>query len=109
MLHHHLHFLPIDCHFESVASWLGWPHHSELPLGDDLLRQLIGKCDLVLHGHRHVPSRTSYGDRPVVLNAGSSTGLLAYRRITYDSTSLHEEWVTCSNETLLAPVEVALA
>jgi hypothetical protein len=50
-----------------------------VPLGGALLARLRGRCDLVLHGHRHVPSDFSMGadaERPLrILNAGSTTEL----------------------------------
>ena len=77
LLHHHLLPLPRDNHAERLASWLGWASGGELELGGELLLALRGRCDLVLHGHRHDPGTTSvFGedDRPLSLfNAGSST------------------------------------
>ena len=79
MLHHHLLPLPPDGLGERLASALGWPSAEELSLGGALLERLRGRCDLVLHGHRHVPSELvldADGDRPLrILNAGSTTEL----------------------------------
>jgi 3',5'-cyclic AMP phosphodiesterase CpdA len=79
ILHHHLVKLPPDGLAERLASALGWPNAEELTLGAALLARLRGRCDLVLHGHRHVPSELVLGadtDRPLrVLNAGSTTEL----------------------------------
>jgi 3',5'-cyclic AMP phosphodiesterase CpdA len=79
MLHHHLMPLPPDGLGERLASALGWPNAEELALGGALLERLRGRCDLVLHGHRHVPSELVLGAdtaRPLrVLNAGSTTEL----------------------------------
>ena len=79
LLHHHILPLPADHAAERLASWLGWPYADELELGGDLLGALRGRCDLVLHGHRHAPQAGTffgYDARPVlVFNAGSSTEL----------------------------------
>lgn len=79
LLHHHLLPLPHDSHAERLISWLGWGSGGELPLGRDLLHALRGRCQLVLHGHRHDPvalSAFEHDDRPLSLyNAGSSTEL----------------------------------
>jgi hypothetical protein len=60
------------------SSWMGWRFTAELERGQELLARIRGRCDLVLHGHRHVPyERQPFADaRPVrVFNAGSSTEL----------------------------------
>jgi 3',5'-cyclic-AMP phosphodiesterase len=79
LLHHHLHPLPEDLLAERLATLLGWPSAAELALGSALLERLRGRCDLVLHGHRHAPSELGLdleGPRPLrVLNAGSTTEL----------------------------------
>ncbi len=83
-LHHHLHPLPGDRFRESFISWLGWPWCDELPAGQRLLERIQGRCDLVLHGHRHIPSERQAlgnGKRPIgIYNAGASS-LLAKVRI----------------------------
>jgi 3',5'-cyclic AMP phosphodiesterase CpdA len=82
-LHHHPLPLPPDALSEHLSNLLGWPNAAELPLGAELLARIRGKCDLVLHGHRHVPSELvlgADGDRPLrVLNAGSTTELSRFR------------------------------
>jgi len=79
MLHHHVLPLPADDLAERLSGWLGWPNAAELASGRDLLARARGRCDLVLHGHRHVPAiaHPFPGDaRPLaVVNAGSSTEL----------------------------------
>ena len=76
MLHHHVLPLPADDLAEKLSGWLGLPNAEELDLGADLLSVARGRCDLVLHGHRHVPSASTpfQGDsRPLsVVNAGCS-------------------------------------
>ena len=77
MLHHHLLPLPEEDWAERLASFLGWPNAAELPRGRQLLGRLLGRCPLVLHGHRHVPAEFRIegpGVSPLlVVNAGSST------------------------------------
>ena len=79
LLHHHVLPLPADHTAERVCTWLGWPYANELEKGADLLALLRGRCDLVLHGHRHTPqSITLFENEPrplSVFNAGSSTEL----------------------------------
>jgi 3',5'-cyclic AMP phosphodiesterase CpdA len=82
-LHHHVVPLPAEGFWEKVSEALELPNHSELSLGTALLKTLRGRCDLVLHGHRHVPRQfviDPESDRPMrVFNAGSTTELGAYR------------------------------
>jgi Icc protein len=78
LLHHHLLPLPEEHAVERLSSFIGLRYTSELPRGRTLLDRLRGRCDLVLHGHRHVPCerRPFDGPRPLRLfNAGSSTEL----------------------------------
>lgn len=79
MLHHHLLPLPEDHLSERLATWLGWPHAAELALGRALVERLRGRCDLVVHGHRHAASElivpSSHGRPLHVMNAGSSPAL----------------------------------
>ena len=86
LIHHHLLPLPVETFVEWLSMRMGWPFASELSLGHQLLRRSIGLCDLVLHGHRHVPREGSFstGGRPLrVYNAGSSTELCAYRQFRH--------------------------
>lgn len=82
-LHHHLVPLPVEGLGEWFANQFGWPHAEELTLGRRLLRLALGRCDLVLHGHRHVPRHfhtlAPNGRALEVYNAGSSTELEAAR------------------------------
>ncbi|HUK65880.1 MAG TPA: metallophosphoesterase [Anaeromyxobacteraceae bacterium] len=79
MLHHHVLPLPFDHLGERIVSLLGWPCADELERGRDLLERLRGRCDLILHGHRHaLAQRTLFGrgERSLrVLNAGSTPEL----------------------------------
>jgi Icc protein len=87
LLHHHVLPLPPDHAAERLVSWLGWPYAEELERGRDLLIELRGRCDLVLHGHRHAPQgATLYRDsgRPLsIFNAGSSTELGRVRAFSH--------------------------
>jgi 3',5'-cyclic-AMP phosphodiesterase len=78
LLHHHPVPLPAESFFERWSGRLGLPYAAELTLGEELLRRALGRCDLVLHGHKHVPSAAvldPLGRRPLrVYNAGSSVG-----------------------------------
>ena len=98
MLHHHLLPLPEDDLAERLASLLGWPCAGELPLGRELLRRLLGRCRLVLHGHRHVPSelRLSAPGLPDLrlANAGSTTALGRTRVFSHtEGEVLWEGWL----------------
>jgi 3',5'-cyclic-AMP phosphodiesterase len=79
LMHHHPLPLPHDSAAERMFSWLGWSSGEELAQGGALTAVLRGRCDLVLHGHRHLPSATVLfpGDRRslALYNAGSSTEL----------------------------------
>jgi Icc protein len=79
LLHHHVHRLPGDDLWEHLAAMVGLPWTAELQRGPALLRRLRGRCDLVLHGHRHVPAELVLGTgepRPLrVVNAGCTTSL----------------------------------
>jgi Icc protein len=78
LMHHHPLPLPEDRAVERLSSWMGWRFTTELERGHELLGRIRGRCDLVLHGHRHVPcERRPFADRrPLrVFNAGSSTEL----------------------------------
>jgi 3',5'-cyclic-AMP phosphodiesterase len=79
LMHHHPYPLPEEGTLEMLSSWVGLPYSSELERGTDFLRAVAGRCDLLLHGHRHVPRRRllgSGGARPLgIYNAGSSVEL----------------------------------
>jgi Icc protein len=83
LLHHHPLALPEESWLERWSERLRLPYCSELRLGRALLRRVRGRCDLVLHGHRHVPREIHLGapgERPLGLyNAGSSTELARVR------------------------------
>jgi 3',5'-cyclic AMP phosphodiesterase CpdA len=86
-LHHHVLPMPDEHAMERLSSWLGFPFTSELARGRDLLTRVRGRCDLVLHGHRHIPrgARLFGSPRPMhVFNAGSSTELGRLRVFSHD-------------------------
>jgi Icc protein len=81
-LHHHVLPMPEEHAMERLSSWLGFVYTTELARGRDLLVRVRGRCDLVLHGHRHVPraARLFGPPRPThIFNAGSSTELARVR------------------------------
>lgn len=92
LLHHHPVRLPVEGIGEWFANAFGWPHASELKLGHQLLTRALGRCDLVLHGHRHIPRHfhaAGSNGRPLhVYNAGSSTELGACRVFRHDGAQL---------------------
>jgi 3',5'-cyclic-AMP phosphodiesterase len=87
LLHHHPLALPEETWLERWSERLRLPYCSELPLGRELLARVRGHCDLVLHGHRHIPREIHLGapgERPLALyNAGSSTQLRRVRLFTH--------------------------
>jgi 3',5'-cyclic AMP phosphodiesterase CpdA len=88
LLHHHLLPLPVEGFGEWFADQVGWSNAEELRLGRRLIARLRGRCDLILHGHRHVPAQIElFQDtaRPLgVYNAGSSTELERARVFQHD-------------------------
>ncbi|MGZ3443622.1 MAG: metallophosphoesterase family protein [Polyangia bacterium] len=82
-LHHHPLPLPEETLPERLGAMIGLPYANELRLGATLLQRLRGRCDLVLHGHRHVPrALTLFADdaRPLGLyNAGCTPSLGRFR------------------------------
>jgi 3',5'-cyclic AMP phosphodiesterase CpdA len=92
MLHHHVLPLPADDLAEALSAWLGWPNAAELPEGPELLALARDRCDLVLHGHRHVPSVATPwpGDARAlrIVNAGCSPDLRRARLYRHDGATL---------------------
>lgn len=70
-------------------------------MGRELLARVEGRCELVLHGHRHRPGHFRL-EGPVsldVLNAGSTTELGAFRVFTHRRERLEAvEWVEFAPE-----------
>lgn len=87
LLHHHVVRLPEETLGEWFAERFGWPHAQELELGNELLKRCLGRADLVLHGHRHIPRCFRVAgpeERPLrIFNAGSSTELSSFRLFTH--------------------------
>jgi 3',5'-cyclic AMP phosphodiesterase CpdA len=109
-LHHHVLPLPEDTLPERLASRLGSLNTSELQLGPELVRRLCGRCDLLLHGHRHVPYQTSLclpeQPRPLhILNAGSSSELGAMRVFSHTRGRLTRDprWIGVDREPAQRP------
>ncbi|HTN50848.1 MAG TPA: metallophosphoesterase [Anaeromyxobacter sp.] len=101
LLHHHVLPLPEELFGERLAALLGWPNAAELALGARLLERIRGRCDLVLHGHRHAPSELILGAseaRPLrVLNAGSTTELGRFRLLSaHGPGPATDRWTTTS-------------
>jgi 3',5'-cyclic AMP phosphodiesterase CpdA len=92
LLHHHPVPLPYDHPAELISAWLGWRWAAELGLGTDLLSAVHGRCDLVLHGHRHSPTHKVFertGVAPLsIFNAGSSSELGRSRIFLHDDGAL---------------------
>lgn len=97
LLHHHLLPLPDEDFLERLATRLGWPNAAELALGPHLVERLRGVCDLVLHGHRHIPAervRWRSHRRPLrIVNGGSSTLLRGFKVFEHDGATWSERWV----------------
>jgi len=98
MLHHHLLPLPEDHLGERLASLLGLPNAAELTHGRGLLERLRGRCDLVVHGHRHAAGEVvlvERGARPLrVMNAGSTPELGRARLLTHAAGRIvSERWL----------------
>ena len=102
MLHHHVLPLPVEDLAERLATLVGLPCADELPLGEDLLGRILGRCRLVLHGHRHVPAEFRValpGAMPMrILNAGSSTILGRARFIAHaEGNPTWEGWLAAES------------
>lgn len=97
LLHHHLLPLPVEDFLERLATRLGWPNAAELTLGPALVQRLRGACDLVLHGHRHIPAeriRWRKDARPLrIVNGGSSVLLRGFRLFQVQDGVWSERWI----------------
>lgn len=89
LMHHHPFPLPEEMALERLSTWLGYPFATELREGKRLLEEIQGRCDLLLHGHRHRPSARRVGVDPTrafhVINAGSSSFMGSVRVLTHES------------------------
>lgn len=102
LLHHHVHPLPGDDVWERLAGLVGLPWTAELGAGRALLEAVRGRCDLVLHGHRHVPAELVLDDasaRPLrVVNAGSTTRVGHARLFVHSAGRITgEAWLTAGD------------
>jgi 3',5'-cyclic AMP phosphodiesterase CpdA len=98
LLHHHVHRLPGDTIWEHLAAMVGLPWTAELQRGSSLLKRLRGRCDLVLHGHRHSPAELLLGqgeERPLrVVNAGCTPSLGRNRLFSHEAGRLtSQRWL----------------
>lgn len=85
LMHHHLMALPTDSWFEGVGQAVGLPFTQHLARGPSLLQHLLGRVDLVLHGHRHTPRGVWIRGRRLlgVFNAGCSPTLGSFREFRH--------------------------
>jgi 3',5'-cyclic AMP phosphodiesterase CpdA len=110
LLHHHPLPLPEEHPFESLVTWAGWPNARELYQGRQLLDVLRGRCDLVLHGHRHVPAEATLFPDSVrslrLFNAGSTTELERFRVFEHRDGALRGEpaWVSFDRTRAPSPI-----
>jgi 3',5'-cyclic-AMP phosphodiesterase len=104
MMHHHPYPLPEEGTLERLSRWAGLPFADALHSGVDVLDVASGRCDVVLHGHRHVATeRTHVGPRGDlgVYNAGSTAELGRYRVFDHWGGALTQRpvWLDCANGT----------
>jgi predicted phosphodiesterase len=90
-MHHHPLPMPHESRLEAIGAALGLPFGDSLAAGAELVTRLRGRCDLLLHGHRHRPhARRIAGPRPLLIhNAGCSPGLGAGARFELTRTAVH--------------------
>ena len=108
-LHHHLLPMPLDTAAEMVPTLFGrgiWT--AEIDAGYDLVRSIIGRCDLILHGHRHGEREfvlEADGPRPLrICNAGSSTEIGRMRIFTFRGARMQVPyWQTVSASAVVPP------
>lgn len=105
-MHHHPLALPDEHIMEKLVTRLGWPNARELPLGQELIESLRGRCDVLLHGHRHVPAELwpfAEGERRLrIYSGGSSTELLRCRIIDAKSA----QWLECGDRRAAEPARL---
>ncbi|GEJ56451.1 metallophosphoesterase family protein [Anaeromyxobacter diazotrophicus] len=114
MLHHHLLPLPEESLGEHLASLLGWPHADAVAGGGEVVDALRGRCDLVLHGHRHRAAEVAISARAGralrVLNAGATSELGRARLVTHEAGRVvAERWLTFAAGRRAAPAAPARA
>ena len=99
-LHHHPLQQPEEMFIEKVATFFKTPIAKELQLGKELIQKLGGRCDLILHGHRHFSLETHIATVARALhvyNAGSSTELFKFRLFPLVGGKLSSDpvWISC--------------
>ncbi|HEX4620789.1 MAG TPA: metallophosphoesterase, partial [Myxococcaceae bacterium] len=114
VLHHHVLPLPEESWAERLANWVGLPHADELAQGEALLQRIQGRCDVILHGHRHVPRafHLDGGERRLsIYNAGSSPELHRFRLFAHRGGALlaRPRWVRAAPTPVSAPLRRPLA
>ncbi|HUJ25249.1 MAG TPA: metallophosphoesterase [Myxococcales bacterium] len=99
MLHHHPLQLPHDHAAELFVTLIGWKSARELDTGALLLERIRGLCDILLHGHRHVPAEMRPWPLDVrqlrIFSAGSSTMQRRFR--SFRSATLPACWIALRN------------
>ncbi len=98
-LHHHVMPQAVDYWIEKMATIMRFPFAKELHLGQSLVQRLLGRCDLILHGHRHKPMETRFVEQQrslTIYNSGSSTELGAFRVFTFQNGKVIGDPVWCS-------------
>ncbi|MGA9522577.1 MAG: metallophosphoesterase [Myxococcaceae bacterium] len=109
LLHHHPLPMPEETWGERFAATMGWPHSRELELGHELVRLAEGRCDLILHGHRHIPHElvegAGYARALRVFNGGATTELMRFRLFTHARGKLvgSPTWIPVGAEAVQAP------
>jgi 3',5'-cyclic AMP phosphodiesterase CpdA len=112
LLHHHVHNLPGDDVWETLSDLVGLPWAAALDAGDALVDRVRGRCDLLLHGHRHTPAELVLDPgmtRPLrVVNAGSTSALRRARVFLHTAGRITGEgWLTAAEALRLAPLTVS--
>ena len=76
MMHHHPYRLPEEGALERFSRWAGLPFADALHSGVDVLELASGRCDILLHGHRHVATQRLHRTtaRPLGLYNAGDTG-----------------------------------
>jgi 3',5'-cyclic AMP phosphodiesterase CpdA len=88
LMHHHPLPLPEDTFSERMVSFFSPPVGAELDCGPQLVHRVYGRCELLLHGHRHRASELNVflddGPKPLsIFNAGISAQMGRVRIFTH--------------------------